>query len=50
MEEETESSGLVSGLVHLYLRDLGVDKRVQQDTLDERIRRSRGGLAKMDED
>ncbi|KAJ6179555.1 PIK-related kinase FATC [Penicillium mononematosum] len=27
-----------------------VNKRVQEDTLDERIRRSRGGLAKMEED
>lgn len=25
-------------------------KRAQEDSLDERIRRSRGGLAKMDED
>jgi hypothetical protein len=27
-----------------------VNKRVQEDSLDERIRRSRGGLSKMEED
>jgi len=27
-----------------------VHKRVQEDSLDERIRRSRGGLSKMDEE
>ncbi|KAG0157056.1 hypothetical protein PDIDSM_4240 [Penicillium digitatum] len=47
-EEQREADDRLRSDRGRFMSD--VNKRVQQDTLDERIRRSRGGLAKMDED
>ncbi|CAI7608121.1 unnamed protein product [Penicillium palitans] len=47
-EEQREADDRLRSDRGRFMSD--VNKRVQEDTLDERIRRSRGGLAKMEED